>query len=51
MPVFLLENLVYLLNLLSINSIFILTLPFVFFPLAGVAGPLGLPRPAPGPGG
>ena len=30
-PVFLLENVVYLLNLLSINSIFILTLPLVFF--------------------
>lgn len=34
-PVFLLLNVVYLLNLLSINSILILTLPLVFFPFGG----------------
>lgn len=32
-PVFLFENVVYLLNLLPIYSIFILTRPLVFFPL------------------
>jgi len=35
MPVFLLENVVYRLSLLSMYSILILTLPFVFLPLGG----------------
>ena len=42
-PVFLLENVVYLLSLLSINSILILTLPFVFLPLGGGVFLLGDP--------
>ena len=35
MPVFLLEKVVYLLSLLSINSILILTRPLVFLPFGG----------------
>ena len=49
MPVFRLEKVVYLLNLLSINSIFIFTRPFVFFPWGtGVFAGLCFPRPIPG---
>lgn len=37
-PVFLFENVVYRRSLLLINSIFIFTRPFVFFPLGGAEG-------------
>ena len=47
MPVFLLEKVVYLRNLLSMNSILILTRPLVFLPAGGPSPPPLLePRPA-----
>ncbi len=48
-PVFLFEKVVYRRNLLSMNSIFILTRPFVFLPVGGPSDPdlRGAPRPVP----
>lgn len=49
MPVLRFENVVYRRNLLSINSILILTRPLVFLPVGGPSDPdfKGAPRPVP----